>query len=407
MAFLTVTYPPSIGGAQVHVQRVAEGLATRDHQVEVITTDAARSPAGRRPGHVGPSHELLGGVSVRRIPFARRTHALLRGVDRVRLRVQPDLDVERPLRLGPHGVRFVNAAIAAGRRSDVVVGCPAPYSTVLAPRIVARGGAAAVAMPLLHLTGGDPVPEVRWALRGCQGLTSSTSVERDALVRCGVDRERIAVLPPGCDPDRHPDVSPSEARRRLGLPDRPTVGYLGRLAAYKGIDTLLDASRRLWSTHPGTTVVIAGSAVGWEGLDALVASVERDAGDRLVVRRDFPAEDKAHLLASCDVVVLPSREESFGMVTAEAWCARRPVVAADIPAVRCVIEDGVDGDLVPAGDADRLADAVTCLLEDPRRAQRYGEAGRRKAETDLSWDHVLDGWEELLADAVARRRIRR
>lgn len=407
VAFLAVTYPPSVGGAQSHVRHLAEGLAARGHDVEVLTLDILRSPAGREPGRVGAPREHRGGVEIRRFPLARRAHVVVRTVDRAVGHLVRGGRRESPVRMGPFSARLAVAAVAAGRRCDVVVGCSVPFTTVLLPRGAAWGGAAAVAMPLLHLSQGSPARSVRWSLRGCHAVSASTTSERDSHVAIGVPADRICVLPPGCEPDAFPDRDPATARRELGLPDRPTVGYVGRLAAYKGVDTLLAAARRVWAERADTTVLLAGADTRWDGLQRLVDDLSSEAGDRLVVRRGFPDDDKAALLSACDVVALPSRDESFGMVIAEAWSARRPVVAADIPAVRCVIRPGVDGELVPVGDADRVAEEVLTLLADPARRHRYGAAGRRRVEDELAWDRIVDGWEGLLVAAVDRRDVRR
>ena len=82
------------------------------------------------------------------------------------------------------------------------------------------------------------------------------------------------------------------------------------------------------------------------------------------------------------------------------------MVAADIAAVRCVVRPGHDGELVAPGDAAGLAAAVGALLDDPGRAARYGSAGRARVEREFTWDGMVDGWHDLLTDAVARRAAR-
>jgi glycosyltransferase involved in cell wall biosynthesis len=194
-------------------------------------------------------------------------------------------------------------------------------------------------------------------------------------------------------------VAPEDARSRVGLPDRATVGFVGRLAAYKGIDTLLDALPAVWERRPEVTVLIAGSPSGWSGYrDPEVTAL---AGDRLVIREGFASDQRSLLLAACDVVVHPSREESFGMVAIESWAARRPIVVADIPAVRSLVEPGRAGELVPPGDAPALARTLVDLLDDPARARRQGATGRADVEARYSWDRIGAAWEQLAADVVA------
>ncbi|MBX3284080.1 MAG: glycosyltransferase family 4 protein [Actinobacteria bacterium] len=404
IAMVALNYAPSVGGAQEHVRRVAEGLAARGHAVEVITTDALRSPSGADPGRIDPLHDRLADVTVQR----HRVSAWLRRVQRaVRwVSVQlpgrpPDVAdvVLHPLLAGPYAPSMAGAVRSARRRCDVVLAWSAPFLTLVGPLRRRRAAAAVVAVPLVHAQRRGPHRVVARALRRADGVVASTSYERDLQLAMGVELARTVVLPPGTDLDRFPDVDPAVARARLGLPERPTVGYVGRLAAYKGVDTLLDAAPQLWASHPELTVLVAGSTTGWVGHRR---AADQLGDDRVAIREDVSPEEVALALSACDVVALPSRDESFGLVIAEAWAARRAVVAADIPVVHDVVRPGIDAVLVPPGDQGALAVAVAGLLEDPERRHALAAAGRRRVEDDLQWPAIIDGWERFLGDRRAQ-----
>jgi len=408
ITFLATNYAPSVGGAQLHVQRVAEGLVARHgHDVSVLTTDAWFSPTVLEAEPIPVREELLNGVHVRRLSPARRVHVGLRGARRAARRVHLwEPDGPTLLSVGPLSARLAVEAGRAGRRSDVVVGVSVPSAMVAGADLGTRGTTAArVVMPLLHLSTETPRPWALRTMRRADGCTASTAFERDWLVRHGVPSDRLAVLPPGCDPERYPDLGPRAARASLGLPDGPTIGFVGRFAPNKGLETLSRAMVRVWRDHPGVNLLLAGSRAGWAGLDPWLSELREVAGDRLVLRVGFDEADKPALLSACDVIAFPSRDESFGMVIIEAWCARRAVVASDIEAIRSLIEPGVTGDLVPVGDAGVLASHLAALLEDPSTRTRWGATGRELAESRFSWSHVVDSWDGFLRDSVERRRV--
>ncbi len=99
-------------------------------------------------------------------------------------------------------------------------------------------------------------------------------------------------------------------------------------------------------------------------------------------------ETKTDALAACLMLALPSRTESFGLVYLEAWAAAKPVIGARAGAVPAVIDEGVDGLLIPFGDAPALAAAITRLLDDPGLAQRMGAAGQRKVRERFTWERA-------------------
>jgi glycosyltransferase involved in cell wall biosynthesis len=399
ITFAALNYAPSTGGAQELVRRVAEGLVAHGHEVEVLTTDALRNPGAREPGRIVETDEEIRGVRVRRYrvpsPVVAALRLVRRAVVAVSVRMHRGPVRTSPWLFGPWSPGLLRAIWNANRTSDVVVACSAPFTTMLAPLWLRRGARARlVVLPLLHVSEADAHNAVRRSLAHADLVVTLTEFEAGVAESMGVDPARVSVIPAGTDPDDFPDLTPVQARTAAGLPQRPTVGFIGRLAAYKGIDTLLEAAEILWRDRPDTTVLIGGNPAGWEGHKA--PEVTAVAGDRLVVREGFADDERAVLLAACDVIAHPSREESFGMVVVEAWAARRPIVVADIPAVRDFVEPGRTGELIAPGDSVGLARALAALLDDPHRRELEGQAGRARAIEQFSWGPISDAWHAAL-----------
>lgn len=407
VTFVALNYAPSVGGAQTLIAELATGFVARGCEVEVLTTDSLRLPSARNSGNVPVAEEVIDGVTVRRFGTPRAVPSSLRAVRRATKAMQRRSGrpsrAPSPWLLGPWSPALLRSVRKAMRSSDIVVGVAAPYVTALAPTWWCRGARArVVVVPLLHVSSSSPHPAVARTLRRADRVVALTDFEAAVCIESGADAARVAVVPAGTNPDDYPAMPAADARRILDLPERSTVGFVGRLAAYKGIDTLLEAARELWIDHPDATVLIAGSPSGWTGhRDPAIRAL---GGDRLIVREEFDDDHRALLLAACDVVVHPSREESFGMVALEAWAARRPIVVADIPAVRGVVEPGVTGEIIEPGDSTGLARTLAELLDDPGRRARLGAAGRAEVEDRYSWDRICDSWQTHLADTLAGER---
>jgi glycosyltransferase involved in cell wall biosynthesis len=182
---------------------------------------------------------------------------------------------------------------------------------------------------------------------------------------------------------------------RLAVPDGvPVVLALGRLHRNKGFDVLVRAMREL----PGVHVVIAG-----EGPER--GALERLAREEGVARRvHLPGwmQDGAGLLAACDVLVCPSRQEPLGNVVLEAFSAARPVVAAAAAGPAELIEDRRTGMLVAVEDKGALAEAIGAVLGDRVLAAGLAAAGRTEFERVHAEAPVLAQWRAFLG-SVERR----
>lgn len=199
-----------------------------------------------------------------------------------------------------------------------------------------------------------------------------------ALTSRGLGGREVEVIPSSVDLDRfRPEVDGTAIRARLDLGQRPVLAFTGRFVPHKGLDTLLRALARL----PREVVLLAiGRGPDLPSLTALARRL--GVLDRV---RFCPAVSDLELpsyLRAADLFVFPStnRLEGFGLAVAEAMASGLPVVVADMPGVRDIIEPGVQGLLAePLLDRD-LADRIQELLADPSLRDRMGKAGRRRAE---------------------------
>ncbi len=197
----------------------------------------------------------------------------------------------------------------------------------------------------------------------------------DTLVRFGVPADRVVHRPNFLDPDGLP-VAP-----RPPLPARSWL-YAGRLTEEKGVDIAIEAARQL----PDATLLVCGT-----GPDE--ATLRRRAAALGNVRflGHLPQRALAAHIQAAGAVVVPSRwYENFPYAVLEAQAWGRPVVASRIGGIPEQIDDGVDGLLVPPGDAGALARAVGRLLADPAEAARLGAAGSERVRARLSPTAHLD-----------------
>lgn len=264
--------------------------------------------------------------------------------------------------------------------------------------------------------GGDPEPLRRElaeaAIVGCADVTCvSCDAEEEQFLRLyGQPPGLVEIVAPGVD---HAFFSPGDrggARSAigLGLRDEPMLLFVGRIQPLKGADIAVQTLADVRRTHPTTKLVIVGGASGLAGDHAVadLHSLVVDLGlDEAVI---FVEPKPHHLLSSyyraADVVLVPSRSESFGLVALEAAASGTPVVAAAVGGLTTLVDDGLTGYLVERRDPALFADRVREILSNPGLAatmSRYAAA----RSTRYTWSLAAARLRRLYADLAVRSRV--
>ncbi|MDQ6784565.1 MAG: glycosyltransferase family 4 protein [Actinomycetota bacterium] len=364
MRHLLVTndFPPKIGGIQSYLWELWRRLPPED--VTVLTT-------GHRDTERFDAEQLFRVVRTREpvlLPNPHLVHRIRRlvaetGSEGVVLDPALPVGLVGPALGVPYGVVLHGAEVAVPGRL--------PASRQLLGRVVRKAS-------LLIAAGNYPEAEARRAAGGRGAMPPVVQVPP------GVDTKRFVPLPA---------IDRAAWRTRLGLPATgPLVVSVSRLVPRKGMDTLIDAAAVLAGDHPDLTVAIAG-----EG---------RDSGrlERRIRHTNTPVQllgrvanvDLPNLYAAADVFVLCCRtrwrgleQEGFGIVFLEAAAAGVASIAGDSGGAADAVVNNETG-LVVANPEDpgALAGGLRRLLDNPVLATRLGQAARRRAESDFSYEHL-------------------
>jgi len=230
-------------------------------------------------------------------------------------------------------------------------------------------------------------------------LVASTDDEADQLVRLyGADPRIVDTVPPGVDLDSFTPGSLASARGRLGLDREDLVLlFVGRIQPLKAPDVLLRAAARLRDSAPDLAerirLVIVGAPSGTglaepKWLEALAADV--GLMDVVTFVPPTPRDELVELYRAADLTVVPSYNESFGLVALESQSCGIPVVAAAVGGLPTAVADGFSGTLVEGHDPGDWAQAIAALLRNPQRRDLYARRARLHARS-FSWERTTTG----------------
>jgi D-inositol-3-phosphate glycosyltransferase len=260
--------------------------------------------------------------------------------------------------------------------------------------------------------GGDPEPEWRDRAEAdiinCADAICVSCTEEESQFRrlYGDPPGRIEIVAPGVE---HAFFAPGDkrgARHALSLPGGPVLLFVGRIQPLKGVDVAVRALAEL--RRPDALLLVVGGASGIEGSAevARVMNLIDELGVRDQVR--FVEPQPHHILSTyyraADIVVVPSRSESFGLVALEAAACGIPVVASAVGGLLTLVDDGLTGFLVSGRDPSMFADRIRRILDDPSLAASMGVRAAERARR-YTWGFAAARLRRVYADLAVHELV--
>jgi glycogen synthase len=221
----------------------------------------------------------------------------------------------------------------------------------------------------------------------------SSTLKREVMQLYNVPNDKCDVIPNGVVPRQYrTEIDPGEVKRAYGIhPYAPLILFVGRLVFQKGPDLFIEAIRQVCQYRWDAKVVVAGDG----GMMQFLRERARDLPVNFVGY--IPDSEYIRLLNAADVVVIPSRNEPFGLVLLEAWSAEKGVVACNVGGLGENIDAFVNG-IKTEPTAESLAWGINTMINEPWNAGALGMRGRKKVDRMFLWGPIV----QRLTDTYGR-----
>lgn len=375
IALVTETWPPEVNGVALTVARLARGLLARGHRLQLFRPLRGRDDI---PREASMEEHLLPGLPIPRYSELRMGLPARSRLLRLWREARPD--VVHIATEGPLGWSALRAARELG----------IPVSSEFRTNFHMYSG---------HYGIGWLQPLVTRYLRWFHNTADVTMVPTDGMRRelDALGFERLQVVGRGVDTVRFdPRHRSEDLRAHWGASaDAPVLLCVGRLAAEKNLDVLLDAWRSVKERTPAARLVLVGDG-------PLRAELMQRCPDAIFAGQRT-GEDLSRHYASADLFVFPSLSETWGNVVTEAMASGLPVIAWDRAAAAELVRSGENGARVSCGDVEGFHAAVLQAVADPVALHRQGQAARALS-LELGWDGIVVMVEEEMRAIVSSSR---
>jgi glycosyltransferase involved in cell wall biosynthesis len=372
---LCIRFPPAPGGAETHVYSISKELLRRGHDITVFTSDLyTETPFVR----LNEARDSVDGIPVRRF----RAYSMGGEMHYVLVpsllwnSLKADIDV---VHAHSYGYFHINAAYLLKR----LKGIPFVFTPHFHPEWSMWGGSKRRMLRRFY----DRIfaPTV---FKSADRVIGVSKAEMSQMTGSRLSEGNTVIIPNGISPkDFEPLPDGKFFRDKYGLSGRIAL-FVGRLATNKGLITLVDSIPHVRKVSGDVKFVLVGQDQGMKSTllqrakslgvsDALIFTGHID--DPLLFRSAF---------TSCDVFVLPSEYEAFGIVLLEAMMCEKPCIATAVGGTSEVVIPGQTGLLVQYGKAEELSRAIVTILSDSGKAREMGKEGKKRVLDKFTWERI-------------------
>lgn len=386
VCMLSYYYAPHYSGSAIQARNLSLYLQPRGVELFVVSANMTGSA----------EYELVDGIPVYRLPVAKdpslQVPSFMLGLAMFLIRRRNSYDV-----IHAHGT--LQHAIAS------------PVARLLGKRTILK---VAMANSDIDFEGQGRLwgRANRYMVSRFDRYIATSRIIQDEFNRHSFANGRVHLMPNGVDTDTYRPCATrqekSELRASLGLPDKPTVCFVGIIISRKNVDLALRAWHEVRREQIDAQLVLVGplpersDAAAWRYYEELLAYVEREGLKDSVIFTGFTPAVASYLRAS-DIFLFPSKQEGMPNALLEAMSSGLPSVASKISGTEDLIEQGSNGFMFPLEDEPAFARTLIELLRDPELTERVGDQARRFVERSYSLRALSASYEQIYRDLIAAR----
>jgi len=283
---------------------------------------------------------------------------------------------------------------------DLIITIAFPYDHVIPAFIAAKKwDIPIIAIPLIH----DEFPELFLTGMRLSLLSSANSIlvlsqnETQLLIEYGFDDSNINQIKPYIKKQNQDTSEISLFREKYSLQNKKIILFAGSKSSVKGIIVLIESMKKIWKKHDDVVLLLVGPTTN--EYQNYFRKLQKIFKEKIIDLQITDNKTKDLAFESCDLFVLPSKSESFGIVIIESWIHKKPVIGCNISSTSDLIDHMENGLLVSFGDIEGLSNAISKLLEDNILAENLGMMGFKKSN-QFTDKNNLDIFEKICLKTI-------
>ena len=397
---------PFMGGAERLFLRWAQELEKLNYRVDVFTTNVWDNDFFhlREKRYIKQTKQTMGNIFISRFRIFHppNKNNLLKLFSKLPIRYLKYI-IGFPYIFLPGYYVYMSYLKLLPNKYDFVLAGVYPHYYLIYPALVyaKSKNIPLLCVPLLHF--GEPNSEESFELffndRSKEILARSnliltqTKMEKEKLVNYGYDRGKIIIAGIGIYEDKVVGGNGTRFKEKYNI-DSPMVLQISTQTHDKGSLHIIEAMKILWEKKFNVKLVLIGQIL--KDFEDYLLRQKANVFKNTIILNYITEQEKKDALDGCDIFVMASKSESFGLTYPEAWLYKKPVIGAFCSGVTELIEDGINGYLIPFGDKGMLSEYIVKLLVNKDLKDKMGTQGYHKVINNYVWQKRLKSFNKVI-----------